>query len=227
MQKFLLCLMIFMLVISSGERWLTAKEQNLFDQAMEARGKGENEKALKILEQCVEEGVEVHRAYFEMGEILLEEGKYRRAISVSEKAIKAYEEYLKVHPEDHNAWWELGYIHSIRSNYNYSNEWKEAQEALEKAVELTPYNSFYLLYLGWIYYKKGDNEKAEGTFKKILDKNPEDFQARYFLADTLIDAGKQEEAKQELTYILEKCPKENVAYSWAQEKRKELEGDNK
>lgn len=82
----------------------------------------------------------MHRAYFEMGKILLEQGKYRRAISVSEKAIKAYEEYLEAHPEDHSAWWELGYIYEVRSDY--SKEWDKAQEALEKAVELSPSNSF-------------------------------------------------------------------------------------
>ena len=225
MKKILFYLIISVLVISWGGGWLRA-EENLFDQAMEARGKGENEKALKILEQCVKEGIEVHRAYFEMGKILLDQKKYRRAISISEKAIEAYEEYLKDHPEDHNAWWELGYIYEVRSDHNYSNEWKKAQEALEKAVELSPSNSFYLLYLGWIYYREGDNEKAESTFKKILDKNPEDFQARYFLAATLIEEGRKEEAKEELTFILEKCPKEDELYSWAEEKWEELEGEN-
>lgn len=221
MQKVFLCLIIFILAISGSGGGLKAAEENLFDQALEARGKGDNEKALEILEQCVEEGIEVHRAYFEMGKILLEQGKYRRAFSVSEKAIKAYEEYLKNHPQDHNAWWELGYIYEVRSDY--SKEWNKAQEALEKAVELVPSSSFYLLHLGWVYYRKGDNEKAEEAFEKILDKNPEDFQARYFLASTLIDAERQEEAKQELTYILENCPKEEVAYSWAKDKWKELE----
>ena len=166
----------------------------------------------------------MHRAYFEMGKILLEQGKYRRAISVSEKAIKAYEEYLEAHPEDHSAWWELGYIYEVRSDY--SKEWDKAQEALEKAVELSPSNSFYLLHLGWVYYKKGDSEEAEEAFRKILNKNPKNFQARYFLAATLIEEGRKEEAKEELTYILEESSKEEIAYNWAEEKLKELKGES-
>ncbi|HXL01957.1 MAG TPA: tetratricopeptide repeat protein [Candidatus Atribacteria bacterium] len=225
MKKILFYLIISVLVISWGGGWLRA-EENLFDQAMEARGKGEDEEALKIFERCVEEGIEVHQAYYEMGKILLDQKKYRRAIIVSEKAIEAYKEHLKNHPEDHNAWWELGDIYGTRSNYNYSDEWKEAQEALEKAVELSPSNSFYLLYLGWIYYQEGDNEKAESIFRKILDKNPEDFQARRFLIDALIEEGRKKEAKEELAFILEKCPKEDELYSWAEKKWEELEGEN-
>ena len=105
-----------MLVISCSGGWLRAEEKNLFDQAIEARGRGENQKALKILERCVEEGIEVHRAYFEMGKILLEQGKYRRAISVSEKAIKAYEEYLEAHPEDHRDVYKRQILHSRTSS---------------------------------------------------------------------------------------------------------------
>ena len=226
MKKISFYLMVLVLVISCSGGWLRAEEKDLFDRALEARGRGDDEKALKILEQCVGEGIEVHRAYYEMGKILLEQGKYRRAISVSEKAIKAYEEYLEAHPEDHSAWWELGDIYSIRSNYNYAKEWDKAQEALEKAVELSPSNSFYLLYLGWICYKRGENEKAESTFRKILDKNPKNFQARYFLAATLIEEGRKEEAKEELTYILEESSKEEIAYNWAEEKLKELKGES-
>ena len=67
--------------------------------------------------------------------------------------------------------------------------------------------------MGWICYKRGENEKAESTFRKILDKNPKNFQARYFLAATLIEEGRKEEAKEELTYILEESSKEEIAYN--------------
>ncbi|HOQ50281.1 MAG TPA: tetratricopeptide repeat protein, partial [Candidatus Atribacteria bacterium] len=82
------------------------------------------------------------------------------------------------------------------------------------------------LHLGWVYYKKGDSEEAEEAFRKILNKNPKNFQARYFLAATLIEEGRKEEAKEELTYILEESSKEEIAYNWAEEKLKELKGES-
>ncbi len=225
MKKTLLfCLTILVLIVFWGGRWSDAEEGTLFDQAMEARGRGEDVEALKILERCVEEGVEVHRAYFKMGQILLEQKKYRRAFSVSEKAIKAYEEYLEVHPEDHRAWWELGYIYEVRSAY--TKEWDKAQEALEKALESSPSNSIYLLNLGWVRWMKGDNEEAEEVFRKILDKNPDDLWARRYLVEILIEEGRKEEAKEELTYILEESSKTEMAYNWAEEKLKELKGES-
>lgn len=223
MKKTLLfCLAVLVLIVFGGERWSEAEEGTLFDQAMEARGKGKDEEALKILEQCVEEGIEVHRAYFKMGQILLEQGKYRRAFSVSEKAIKAYEEYLEAHPEDHRAWWELAYVYENRSSY--TKEWDKAQEALEKALDLSPSNSLYLLHLGWVYWMRGDNEKAENTFREILDKNPDDFWARRYLVEILIEEEREEEAREELVSVLEKSSKGEMAYGWAEDKLKELKG---
>ncbi|MCX7667403.1 MAG: tetratricopeptide repeat protein [Atribacterota bacterium] len=192
---------------------------DLMEQALNARKEGDYTRAMSLLEECVQEGVRVHDAYYEMGLILLEKGEYRKAFSISEKAVQAFRKHLDEHPEDHWSWLRLGYIHEVRSEAPTINEWREAREALEKAIELSPQNPLYLLHLGFVYYRMKENSKAEETLRLALSVQPDNVEIHYFLALTLKAQGRNEEAKEEFRFVVEHASSEYKNYDSA---RREL-----
>lgn len=196
---------------------------DLWEQALQARRKGEYARAMELLTQCVEEGVRVHDAYYEMGVMLLERGEWRRAFSISEKAIQAFRDHLADYPEDHWSWLRLGYIHEVRSEAPNINEWEEAREALEKAVHLVPQDPLYLLHLGFVYYRLKENERAEETLREALRIRPDDVEIRYFLGLVLKAQKKNEEAKEEFRFVVEQGPPEYKNYNSAKKELARLE----
>ncbi len=197
-------------------------EEDLFTQALEARYRGDLDEAYHLFELCVEEGIRAHDAYFEMGLILIERGNlssYRRALRLSERAVQAFHEYLEGHPEDHGAWFRLAYIHEVRSEAPGIYEWEEALLALEEALEISPENDFYMLHLGYVYYKMGESEKAQSVFHQILEHEPQYWEVRYYLALSYVETGDRESARDELRLIADNLPAET---DLAQRARAEL-----
>lgn len=214
----ILCLVLFSL---SGA---LAQEKDLFQQALEARARGETKEALELFTKCVEEGIEPHHAYFQMGLIYLNQGNHRKAYRTSEKAIVAYEKHLAEQPEDHQSWFNLAYIHEVRSDIPGTKEWDQAKEALEKALSFSPDNFLYLLHLGYVYYKMDEYEKAEEVFLTLLDQHPTDGEVHYWLALVYRDADRLEEAYQEFTYVIETMPEGSSRYREASKELSRLEG---
>jgi len=180
--------------------------QSLFDEAFAAKERGEVEKALSLFEECIQKGERVLDAYWEAGNLLLAQGRYRKAFSMAQEAIPIFEEYLKSHSEDHVNWFRLGYVFELRSASGVVQEWDKAKECFTKALELQPENSFYLLHLGYVLYKMGNREEAVSILSGILEKYPEDFETRYWLAVVLEAQRRYKEAREELRFILNHAP---------------------
>lgn len=81
-----------------------------------------------------------------------------------ENSIKYLKEAIRKNPQDHEAMNYLGYLYAEK-NINLD----EAEELLNKALELSPNNYAYIDSLAWIYYKKKEYEKAEKLFEQIKD----------------------------------------------------------
>ncbi len=197
--------------------------EELFEQAWQARAQGDYRTALELFERCVAENVRVHDAYYEMGLILLERGEYRRAFTVSGKAISAFRNHLEQNPDDHWSFFRLGYIHEVRSEAPSVREWQEAEEAMRKALELSPGNPLYLLHLGFVYYRKKEYDQAEKTLREAVSVHPTDVEIRYWLATVLKAQEKSEEAKEEFRFVIENAPPENRYLQWAKRDLARLE----
>ncbi len=222
MRSFPLIVAVLLLCVFFYPQAAAFSEEGLYDQAMEALYQGEVDEAYRLFERCVEEGIRTHDAYFEMGLILMERGSissYRQALRLSDNAVQAFHEHLDEHPHDHGAWFRLAYIHEVRSEAPGIREWEEALEALEKALEISPENDFYMLHLGYVYYKMGESDKAQSVYQHILEDQPQYWEVRYYLALAYVKTGDRDLAREELRLIIENLPAET---DLAQRARAEL-----
>jgi tetratricopeptide (TPR) repeat protein len=70
----------------------------------------------------------------------------------------------------------------------------EAQKLIEKALSLSPNDHYMLDSLGWVYYRKGDLDKAITYLQKAYNMNPDPEIAAH-LGEVLWQKGQHEEAK--------------------------------
>ena len=79
---------------------------------------------------------------------------------LTEKHLK---EYLTLDPDDPDMMNFLGYLYA-----DHDVHLDEALELLERALAQDPDNGYYLDSLGWIYYRKGDAEKAIELIQRAI-----------------------------------------------------------
>jgi len=94
--------------------------------------------------------------YFELGALLEKEGEYEGAIGSMKRAL----ELNPMHSNAHNF---IGYMYALSGK-----ELDKAEEHLRKAISIQPKNGYFLDSLGWIYYKKGESDRALSEIKKAL-----------------------------------------------------------
>ena len=94
--------------------------------------------------------------YFELGALLERRESYSDAIDNMQRAI----ELNPMHSNAHNF---IGYMYALEGQYL-----DKALGHLKKALSIQPRNGFFLDSLGWIYFKKGESEKALVEIKKAM-----------------------------------------------------------
>ncbi len=94
--------------------------------------------------------------YFELGALMEKAGDYKGAIANMRQAI----ELNPLHSNAHNF---LGYMYALEGH-----NLDQALEHLKKALTIQPRNGYFLDSLGWIYFKKGESEKALTQIQKAM-----------------------------------------------------------
>ena len=92
----------------------------------------------------------------------------------------------------------------IETNFDYN--WKGAAETLRKALALAPQDPALLMEAGNLAQARGENTQGLDLFRRAVALDPVNAQARAFLAGSLSDAGKQEEARAEYAREIELNP---------------------
>ena len=119
---------------------------------------GDNQIDQAIIE--MQKAIEIDKSkdfyYFELGALLERTGEFERAI----KHLKQSIDLNPMHSNAHNF---LGYMYAM-----HGKSLDKAQEHLNKALSIQPKNGYFLDSLGWIYFKKGEYEKALSQLKKAL-----------------------------------------------------------
>ncbi|MCF8721974.1 DciA family protein [Nitrospina gracilis] len=115
-----------------------------------------NKEALKAIDHAIALNKSHDAYYFEKGALLERMGRYEDAIANMTKA-------LEINPNHSNAHNFIGYMYASRNI-----KLDRALYHLEQALSIQPRNGYFLDSLGWIYYKKGEPEKALAHIKKAL-----------------------------------------------------------
>lgn len=97
---------------------------------------------------------------------------------------------LQKQPDNADALNALGYTLTDRTNRH-----EEALILIQKAVDISPKNAYYLDSLGWVYYKLGDLEKAEQYLREAIEIQ-DDVEFMAHLGEVLWELQRQNEAKQ-------------------------------
>lgn len=122
------------------------------------------------------------RLYFRLGVVYDKKGD-RIA------CIKEMKNVIRIDPEDANALNYLGYTYA---DLNMNLE--EAEELVIRALKFKPDDGYITDSLGWVYYKKGNYEKAVTTLEKAVALLPDDPTLLEHLGDALTKTKNTEKA---------------------------------
>ncbi len=120
-----------------------------------------------------------------------------------EDMLAALLESVRRNPDDHQAWFRLGFA------YRNNRQFADAERAFRRAGELAPRNADYLAYLGEVLLLiAGDTPPPEATtlFRRVLEIQPGNPQARYYLATIRDIGGDHRGAVDDLIALLRDAP---------------------
>ena len=149
---------------------------------------GERAKAMDCLKKAANRDILDAEPYFLLGVLYEEQGNPNAAISYLKMAIQK-------DPNHDAALNYLGYLY-VQMDKNLD----EAQELIERALKISPEEPAYLDSLGWLYFKKGDLDKALDYVKRAAVK--EDPEIYYHLAMIYLKKGEVEQARSYLGLAL-------------------------
>ena len=136
---------------------LSPEEDSLFHSlALAYMEENKNDEAIKHIRKAIELNSKKDSYYFELGALLERTGKYQEAIDTMMKVID-------LNPSHSNAHNFIGYIYAVQGE-----NLDRAVLHLEKALSIQPQNGYFLDSLGWVYYKKGETDKALAEIKKAM-----------------------------------------------------------
>lgn len=118
---------------------------------------GRFEKAFSVLNKGLEESVDNTSLLFKLGAVQDKAG-------LKDESILTMKKIIRIDPEDAGA---LNYL-----GYSYADQGIHLDEALtllQKARDLKPDDGYIIDSLGWVYYKRGDYEKAVEYLEKAAE----------------------------------------------------------
>jgi tetratricopeptide (TPR) repeat protein len=121
------------------------------------QAKGENNKALTLMEAAINIYPDNHQLLFEYGLVLEKNGMYEQAINIMEKV-------LVLQPDHAEALNYIGYTWADKNIHL-----KKALEYILRANTLKPDNGFIIDSLGWVYFRLGDFQKAVRELERSLE----------------------------------------------------------
>lgn len=126
-------------------------------------------------------------------------GDVRANLENHEESDEAYELALRYDPENDNAMNNYAYNLSVRGE-----KLDRAEELAIKAMEVAPENAAYLDTVGWIYFKKGEYEKARRFIQASIDTGEASAEVLEHLGDVHEQLGNMDEARKWWEQALEK-----------------------
>lgn len=114
------------------------------------------DQAINTIQKAISLDNQKDAYFFELGALYERKGNYQRAVEAMERVIA-------LNPNHSNAHNFIGYLYAMQG-LNLDRAIKH----LHKALSIQPRNGYFLDSLGWIYFKKGDNNAALEKIKKAM-----------------------------------------------------------
>ena len=117
---------------------------------------GQFDQAINEMQKAIAINENKDSYYFELGALLERTGEFELAIQNIKRSI----ELNPMHSNAHNF---LGYIYAIQGK-----SLDKALGHLHKALSIQPKNGYFLDSLSWIYFKKGESQRALDELKRAM-----------------------------------------------------------
>src|SRR5258708_39053278 len=97
-------------------------------------------------------------------------------------------------------------IQQLVEIYQSTNQWQKAAEVLQPLINDDPTNLDFQRQQAFFYLRAGMAEKARARFVELLVVDPKDTRTQYYLAESLSDLERYDEADRIYRQLLEKTP---------------------
>ncbi|AZQ64231.1 tetratricopeptide repeat protein [Flammeovirga pectinis] len=121
-----------------------------------------------------------------------------------------YDKYLKINPKDLNSKVKLGMTYVVSSSP------MQGITLIREVLTEEPDHQLAIFNLGLLSMQSGQYEKAVGRFTQLKKLYPEDMEARFYLALSLKEVGKTNQAIEELEFINKNADSEDIRVTSAQ-----------
>jgi len=144
--------------------------------------RGEVSKAIELMQQLVARQPENDQYHFTLG-VLYDEVKNKDA------SIAEMRRAIQLNPQNAAALNYLGYTYA-----EMGIELDEAERLIRQALALSPNDGFYIDSLGWVFYQRGEYDKAIQQLERALEIAGDDPTICEHLADAYVRVGKSRDA---------------------------------
>ncbi|MHB1606826.1 MAG: tetratricopeptide repeat protein [Leptospirales bacterium] len=186
------------------------KRDVLLHTAFALHGTGELRRAVRMLNELLDEDPLNTDALETLGKIYFEQGHFEEA----ERYFLELTEMDPAHPRVHQL---LGLL------YSEQGKWDEAIMEWEEAMEIAPSDEV-LRELGWTLNMAGEKEAAVTMLEEALDLNPLNLQARIDLGSVLMDQEKFERAIKEWEIAKNQDPDNSMIRLYLENAQKAVAG---
>ena len=153
----------------------------------------QNEEAISILEDILKQKPEYEKASKLLGEVFIEEERYKDAISV-------YMIALRFHPASYDLYYSIGMA------YTMINDFQRAKDFYEKAADINSLAYNAKLNLGQIALIYGDLDEAENYFMQSGKQEDLEAGSYYYLSQIALLKGNEEKAKNYMNVAVQLDP---------------------
>lgn len=186
------------------------KRDVLLHTSFALHGTGELRRAVRMLNELLDEDPLNTDALETLGKIYFEQGHFEEA----ERYFLELTEMDPSHPRVHQL---LGLL------YSEQGKWDEAIMEWEEAMEIAPSDEV-LRELGWTLNMAGEKEAAVSMLEEALDLNPMNLQARIDLGSVLMDQEKFERAIKEWEIAQKQDPSNSMIRLYLENAQKAVAG---
>jgi tetratricopeptide (TPR) repeat protein len=179
----------------TGKKLDEATFNYVFSEALRQKLMGNNGDALKFFEQCLAMDPTSDASYFQMAEIVLNNGDFANGKKYIKKASEL---------QPGNLWYHI----MLAGIYYQQKDLDSAAVCYEKAININPEKDALQITLANLYTEEGKTEKARTILNRFDQKYGVNENTTISLVNNLINDKKYEEARSKVLELLEQKPDE-------------------